>query len=331
MLTQFIATHRDGIAQRARCLVQERPAPAPSEEELEGLPIFIDQLSEQLLRREGMAAEAGPDIGPTASRRGEQLQHLGVSLSQIVHDYGAVCQAVMDVADGEGATIALDEYKTLNKCLDEAISEAITRHGAVHGEERERTRDREEAEHMGVLVHELRNTLSAVALAYRSLKRANVSPSGSRTGAVIDRNLQRLSDLIDRSLSEVRLRAAPEPLLETFTLAELVDEIESPAAEIAEDRKLWLAVRADPPDAALTADRQLVVSALSNLVQNAIKFTRPNGAVVVRLRAESDWVVMEVEDECGGLPPGAAEAHGGTVHVRDKPGQGCVFTIRLPR
>ncbi|HEX8794309.1 MAG TPA: HAMP domain-containing sensor histidine kinase [Polyangiaceae bacterium] len=214
---------------------------------------------------------------------------------------------------------------------------------------------------MGVLVHELRNTVGAVVLAYRSLKRANVSPSGSRTGAVIDHSLQRLSDLIDRSLSEVRLQAAPEPLLETFTLGELVDEVESPAAEFAEDGKLWLAVHADPPDAALTADRQLVVSAISNLVQNAIKFTRPNGAVVVRLRAESDWVVMEVEDECGGLSPGAterlfqpffrasrdeagvglglglaivrraAEAHGGTVHVRNKPGQGCVFTIRLPR
>ncbi|HEX8794308.1 MAG TPA: hypothetical protein VF765_25365 [Polyangiaceae bacterium] len=142
MLTQFIATHRDSIAQRARCLVQARPAPAPSEDELEGLPIFIDQLSEQLLRREGMAAEAGPDIGPTASRHGERLQRLGVSVSQVVHDYGSVCQAVMDVAQSEGTTIAVDEHKTLNLCLDEAISEAISRHGVVGAEDRERTRDR---------------------------------------------------------------------------------------------------------------------------------------------------------------------------------------------
>ncbi|HEX8792381.1 MAG TPA: HAMP domain-containing sensor histidine kinase [Polyangiaceae bacterium] len=359
MLTQFIATHRDSIARRARCIVQERPAPAPSQEELDGLPVFIDQLSEQLLRRQGMLSEAGPDIGATASRRGERLQRLGVSLAQVVHDYGSVCQAIMDVAHGEGATIAVDEYKTLNRCLDEAIAEAITRHGAVGAEERELTRDRQEAEHVGVLVHELRNALGAVFLAYQSMKRSNVSPCGSRTGAIIERSLQRLADLIDRSLSEVRLQAAPEPRPETFSLGDLIDEIEGPAAATAQARELRLTMRADPPDASLTADRQLVVSALSNLVQNAIKFTRPRGVVAVRLRAESDSVVFEVEDECGGLPPGAAErlfqpfvraahdaagvglglaivrraveAHGGTVRVLDKPGVGCMFTIRLPR
>lgn len=249
-------------------------------------------------------------------------------------------------------------YKTLNICLDEAISEAISRHGAVRAEQRELTRDREEAEHLGVLVHELRNAVSAVVLAYRSMKRANVSPSGSRTGAIIERNLRRLGELIDRSLSEVRLQAAPEPRPETFTLGELMDEIEGPAAAAAEDKELRLVARADPPDAELTADRQLVVSALSNLVLNAVKFTPPGGVIQVRLRTERDSVALEVEDECGGLPPGAseklfqpfvrvardttgvglglaiarraAEANGGAVHVRDKPGQGCVFTIRLP-
>lgn len=109
----------------------------------------------------------------------------------------------------------------------------------------------------------------------------------------------------------------------------------------------------------MTADERLLTSAVGNLVQNALKFTRAGGTVVVRARAEREYVVIEVEDECGGLPPGRQEqlfqpfvqesanrsglglgltitrravaAHGGQVHVRDLPGKGCVFTIHLPR
>jgi signal transduction histidine kinase len=357
MLNAFIAAHRECIVDAALADLRRRGAPAASEQELDGLPVFLDQLSLQLLRRQGLSAEAGPDIGPTAASRGELLYRLGIGIIPIVHDYGAVCHAIMNVAIAEGVCIPPDEYKLLNVCLDEAIAEALSRHSTVGAEAREQKRDREEVESLGMLAHELRNALSAVIIAFSSLKRTGAVPPDSRTGAVVERNLRRLGQLIDRSLADVRLRAAPELRAESFTLAELVAEIEGPAADEAEARGLKLAVKVDPPQAELYADRQLIVSAVSNLVQNALKFTRPRGTVRVCARADGERVRLEVEDECGGLPAGiaerlfqpfvqgspdhsgvglgltiarrAAEAHGGTLRVRDKPGQGCVFTINL--
>jgi len=95
------------------------------------------------------------------------------------------------------------------------------------------------------------------------------------------------------------------------------------------------------------------------LLQNAFKFTHHHGHVWLRTRATPDLVFIEVEDECGGLPPGRAEVlfspfkqrstdrtglglvltisrkavqlNGGDIHVRSLPGKGCVFTVELPR
>jgi signal transduction histidine kinase len=113
------------------------------------------------------------------------------------------------------------------------------------------------------------------------------------------------------------------------------------------------------PTVTIEGDRQILAAAVSNLLQNAFKFSREHGHVSLTARATADRVLVDVEDECGGLPPGkaeelfrtfeqrgadrsgvglglsisrrAAEAHGGELRVRDVPGKGCVFTLDLPR
>jgi len=124
------------------------------------------------------------------------------------------------------------------------------------------------------------------------------------------------------------------------------------------ERGVTLSVEVDD-SLELDADERLLTSALSNLVQNALKFTRNGGHVVMRARAEGDTSVIEVEDECGGLPPGreeelfapfvqrgkdrrglglglsvtreAIEAHGGRLSVSNHPGKGCVFAVTVQR
>jgi signal transduction histidine kinase len=113
------------------------------------------------------------------------------------------------------------------------------------------------------------------------------------------------------------------------------------------------------PGLRVEADRHILASALSNLLQNAFKFTRPDTRVALSARSSTNRVLLEVEDECGGLAPGVRErlfrpfsqgaadrsgvglglslsrrgieAYGGTLFARDVPGRGCVFTIDLPR
>ena len=98
---------------------------------------------------------------------------------------------------------------------------------------------------------------------------------------------------------------------------------------------------------------------VTNLLQNAFKFTRPGSCVKLRGSATADQVLIAVEDECGGLPDGTtedlfkpfeqrsadrtglglglamcqwgAEVNGGFISARNLPEHGCVFTIGLPR
>jgi signal transduction histidine kinase len=105
-------------------------------------------------------------------------------------------------------------------------------------------------------------------------------------------------------------------------------------------------------------DRQIVVGAIANLLQNAFKFTRPDGQVSLRANVSGTRVLIEIEDECGGLPTGkleelfqafeqrgqdrsglglglfisrrGIEANDGFIRVTDRPGHGCIFTIDLP-
>jgi signal transduction histidine kinase len=122
------------------------------------------------------------------------------------------------------------------------------------------------------------------------------------------------------------------------------------------ERAIRVSVQAD--DALeIHADERLLVSAVSNLIQNAFKFTKNDGHILLRASRAGEHVVIEVEDECGGLPPGkdeelfepyvrrgankcglglglaitreAIEKHGGRISVRNLPGKGCVFSVIL--
>ena len=75
------------------------------------------------------------------------------------------------------------------------------------------------------------------------------------------------------------------------------------------------------------------------MLENAFKFTRSDGHVLLEAHASKGRVLIEVGDEGGGLPVGlgpsigrkAVEANGGSLYARDIPGRGCVTTIDLPR
>jgi signal transduction histidine kinase len=356
MLHEFLTLHRDDIIARTRTKVATRMAPRPTEAEVEhGVPLFLDQLAETLRHeQEGPARTTSAAMAQGALRYGGDLRQAGFTVGQVVHGYGDVCQAVTELAIELELPISADEFKTLNRCLDEAIAQAVT--------EFARQRDVSVAdrgtERQGFFVHELRNLLGNAILAFEVLKTGTVGVGGS-TGGILGRNLIALRDIMESSLAEVRLEAGLHRR-EHVALTELVGEVAVTAAIDATARGLQLTVTPVEPGAAIDVDRKLIAAALANLLQNAFKFSRPNGLVVLRTDTANakGRVLLEVEDECGGLPPGKAEdlfrafeqqgtdrsglglglaiaresveTNGGEVRARSVPGKGCIFTIDLP-
>jgi hypothetical protein len=125
--------------------------------------------------------------------------------------------------------ITNSEFQTLNRCLDNAIADAVPEFA------RERDRVIADAseqtlnERLGFLTHEFRNLINTAMLAMNVIKRGNVRIAGS-TGAVLDRSLKGLQNLCERVLVDVRLRAGIPQHRERVLVSELVEETQVSAA-----------------------------------------------------------------------------------------------------
>jgi signal transduction histidine kinase len=361
-LHDFIVANREEIIHRARQRVGKRTTPRSTDTKLEhGIPIFLTQLVSALaqvsstnntlrLVGTGNATEA---ITDSATLHGRELLKNGLSVAQVVNGYGDVCQVVTELASETNAAISVRDFHIFNRSLDEAIAGAVT----AYGSQRERNLAYEGTERLGVLTHELRNLLHTATLSFALIRDGKVGIDGS-TAAMHARSLSGLSALVDRTVAEVRLEAG-KPRLERVSVSDFIAEVEVSATMQAEGYGLRLTVDAVDSDVTIDADWQLLSSAVSNLLQNAFKFTRAGGHVTLTTHATADRVLIDVCDECGGLPPGKAEdlfqpftrrsvdrsglglgltiamsavrANSGDLRVRDIPGTGCVFTIDLPR
>ena len=354
MLYEFVTFHRDEIITRCRANVAARSMPPPTESELNhGVPMFLDQLLTAL--HTGTIGSA--EIGESAGHHGHDLLLQGLSVSQVVHDYGDICQTITQLAIETDAPISTDDFRMLNKCLDEAIASAVTMYSRESQlAQSDRAIDREN-ERLGFLVHELRNLVNTAVVAFQVLKSGNVGVGGS-TGAVLDRSLTGLRDLIARSVDEVRLANAAMNR-KRLVVSEFINEVVATATLQANAQGIELNVPPVQDRLAIDVDRPVLAAVIGNLLQNAFKFTRPDTTVTVRVVARADRVLIEVEDECGGLPGVGAEkgltasfdrrsedkaglgiglafsrwgteANGGRLYARNMPGNGCVFTVDLP-
>jgi signal transduction histidine kinase len=354
MLDAFIQSNRGEIIARAKVRVASRPCPTPGATELaKGLPIFLEQLCDALRRAKSTDVIDHEQIGATAGRHGLDLLRLGLTIGQVVHDYGDICQTITELVVEQNAVISAEEFRTLNLCLDDAIAEAVTE----YARQRERAITDLGTERLGILAHELRGSLNTAMLSFESIKSGVVAAGGS-TGVVHARSLNALRELIDRSLVDVRLDSGKERR-DCISVADLVGELETGASIQAQARGLRFTVASVDRSVTVEGDRQILAATVSNLLQNAFKFTLNHGKVSLTVVATAGRVLFEVEDECGGLPPGraedlfrpfeqrgsdrsglglglaiclkAAKASGGDLRVRNLPGAGCVFTLDLPR
>ena len=346
MLHAFVTANRSEIIARCRALIANRPVPRPTDVEIEhGVPLFLDQLADTLRR----ALTSNTEIADSGAKHGFELLERGFTIAQVVGDYSGICQTITELAVERSAPITAQEFQTLNLCLDQAIAGAVTEYG--------RLREHEGTERLGRLSHELRNLLNTSMLAFDVLKTGRVGVGGS-TGAILARSLGGLRNLLDRELAEVRLGAG---ILyrERVVVRDFIEDVEVAAGMDANARGIQFAVTSLPKDVTVYADRQILTSVMSNLLQNAFKFTRSGGSVSLRAQATNDRVRLNVEDQCGGLPLAkiadlfhpfeqmsadrtglglglaicerGARVNDGTIQVVNHAGLGCVFTVELPR
>jgi len=355
MLYEFVQIHREEIISRCRAKVAIRSVPPASAEETDhGVPVFLDQLVAALFTG---GPRLSAEISRSAALHGQDLLRQGFTVSQVVHDYGDVCQSITDLAMEMNAPVSTNDFRTLNRCLDDAIAGAVTEFGRGRNQS---TLDGEAArgsERLGFMAHELRNLMNMAIIAFDVLKTGNVGVEGS-TGKVLHRSILGARDLIGRSLAEVRLTQGIENM-ERLQVSGVIDELAPGAALEAEARGVTLAIMPVEAGVVVKADRQVLGAVVRNLLQNALKFTRPQTTVTLRVSASDERVLIEVEDACGGLAverpedPSrpfdrrsanrtgkelglafsrwGAQAHNGRLSTRNVPEHGCVFIVDLPR
>ena len=218
MLHEFLVVNRSALIERCRTKVGRRSSPPVTSVEIEeGVPHFIDQLIVALRHEAAHPAKlrdgkvdfsnetpALAESSRTAKWHGAKLLEGGYSVDQVVHDYGDICQGLTELATEEKASIAVDEFRTLNRLLDNAIADAVSSYEHDRDDLVKAGGDALLHDRMGSLAEEQRLLLDRALKALDALKVGNIGVMGA-TGAVLEDSLRALRDLIDKSLPEIRL------------------------------------------------------------------------------------------------------------------------------
>jgi len=314
----------------------------PAAELSDQLPAFLDRLA-------AMPGSARPSL--IAREHGQQRFRLGFSVQEVVREYGILLSCILDVAVDRGTPLSVGAVRALSEAINDASSAAVAEYAA----ERDLAHQRQGAEHLAFLAHELRNPLGAARVALELLRRAPDRAERAVTG--LTRSMQRLTELIDEALLRARLESMVTTRRETVLVSDLFRRIENESQLEAELAGLVTRIDVEE-DMVVEGDHRLLRSTLANLVHNVVKFSRPGTTIVLRGRTLPGRRLLEVEDGCGGLDPKQLErmfepfvqvggnrsgfglglaiarqatlAHGGSLNVRNVPGAGCVFVLDLP-
>jgi signal transduction histidine kinase len=229
----------------------------------------------------------------------------------------------------------------------------------------ERELDRLKDEFVATVSHELRTPLTSMMGFLEMLREGEagpLTPDQTRFLSIVYRSSERLQRLVGDLLFVARLDASGLQLqFDGVHVDAVVGEAVESLAALARARDIELRADLDAVPV-IRGDRERLAQLVGNLLSNALKFTPAGGTVIARTSSEDATAVLEVEDTGIGIPvaeqerlfqrffrsstataqaiPGTglglvitkaiAEAHGGGVSVRSKPGEGTCFRVELP-
>ncbi|MEP7069503.1 MAG: hypothetical protein ABI789_09695 [Usitatibacter sp.] len=217
-LYDFLKTHRTELISRCSAKAAKRnhtTAAAIASEH--GIPQFVAQLIETFrveqtadARARHKALGAGrpslalvpSDISGSAAKHGMELYRQGLSIDQVVHDYGDMCQALTELALEHDAPITVDEFHTFNRCLDDAIADAVTSFSKMAGtpapipQGTARGQPASDCE-------KIRTVLEVAKQTFAAIQAGQVALNGS-TAALHHNSLAELSVLVERAFGNGR-------------------------------------------------------------------------------------------------------------------------------
>lgn len=213
MLHEFLSTNRAALIDRCRAKVAKRSAPNAATAQLDhGVPVLIDQLIKTLKVEQTAAPATNPEghppaqteIGATAMLHGRELLKQGSTIDQVVHDYGDLCQAVTELASEVSAPIEVEEFRTLNRVLDDAIAGAVTEFSSQRDSLEAGKSVHVAEQRVHALANDLRAHIRTATLAISAIKAGNVGLNGA-TGAILELSLISLRTVLDRALAPSRV------------------------------------------------------------------------------------------------------------------------------
>jgi PAS domain S-box-containing protein len=229
-----------------------------------------------------------------------------------------------------------------------------------------RVADRQKDEFLAMLAHELRNPLAPIRSASEVLAlRCADDTEAAASIAILRRQTDHLTRLLDDLLDVTRIAQGRVTLRqEPLEIGAAVDQAVETLLPLAREKAQVLRVERDPTPLFVDGDRTRLVQSLTNVLQNAVKYTQERGEIAVSIRGAGPDVELTVRDNGVGIPPELLprvfdlfvqsertldrsqgglgiglsvvkrliEMHGGAVSAAsDGPGRGATVTIRLPR
>jgi PAS domain S-box-containing protein len=298
--------------------------------------------------------------------RGERIDHYETVRRRKDGTLIDVSLTISPIKDGEGRIIGASKIArdiTEKKRMEERLREVIR--NLRQTEEVLRENDRRKDEFLAMLAHELRNPLAPIRNAARVLRHSPAAHGQAEQMLdIIERQAEHLTRLVDDLLDVSRITRGKITLqrerLELMTVVSRAVETSRPLIDAARHR---LTVRLPPEPVRVEGDLTRLAQVISNLLNNAAKYTEPGGQIELRAEREGDEVFVRVKDNGVGIPPqvlprvfdlfaqdersldrsqgglgigltlvrSLIELHGGSVEARSEGlGHGSEFTVRLP-
>jgi signal transduction histidine kinase len=354
VISQFVHLHRVDVATRWYAKVREslpQGGDLTAIQTMDSMGIFLEEMIRSLRQVASGRVATGNDV---AREHGRQRHGLGTGLPELVKEYGLCSEAMVEIAHEHGETLSTDSQLALSRFLFIATAEAVDEY-VVQAAERQRQAG---IDHRALIAQELTGPLSVVQLSL-DVPGERLSDEGT---AAVHLGLSRANQLLQRepgaAASEI-VAPVPELQIELLALHDIVEEAMQESSAEASQRGVTLTSEVDPGQT-VAGDRPLLLSALSQLIGNAAKCTRLGSVVTTRARVAEGRLVVEIQDQCGGLDSqriavvfsafraqsspstaprrsvglaataDAVEALSGTLNVANDVGVGCRFVLDLP-